>query len=73
MHPNDGRVVSKFYCSGFTKSRYNGLRPGNQTRSFQYVDDLIEGMIRHELKDSFTGPVNIGNPIEFTILELAQK
>jgi UDP-glucuronate decarboxylase len=74
MHPNDGRVVSNFIVQALQNQDITVYGQGNQTRSFQYVDDLIEGMIRlMNSKDSFTGPVNIGNPIEFTILELAQK
>jgi UDP-glucuronate decarboxylase len=74
MHPNDGRVVSNFIVQALQNKDITIYGQGNQTRSFQYVDDLIEGMIRlMNSKDSFTGPVNIGNPNEFTILELAQK
>jgi UDP-glucuronate decarboxylase len=74
MHPNDGRVVSNFIVQALQNQDITIYGQGNQTRSFQYVDDLIEGMIRlMNSKDSFTGPVNIGNPNEFTILELAQK
>ncbi|RYJ53323.1 SDR family oxidoreductase [Flavobacterium petrolei] len=74
MHPNDGRVVSNFIVQALQNQDITIYGQGNQTRSFQYVDDLIEGMIRlMNSKDSFTGPVNVGNPNEFTILELAQK
>lgn len=74
MHPNDGRVVSNFIVQALQNHDITVYGEGNQTRSFQYVDDLIEGMIRlMNSKDGFTGPVNVGNPNEFTILELAQK
>jgi len=74
MHPNDGRVVSNFIVQALQNKDITVYGEGQQTRSFQYVDDLIEGMIRMMASpDTFTGPVNIGNPNEFTILELAQK
>jgi UDP-glucuronate decarboxylase len=74
MHPNDGRVVSNFIVQALKNQDITIYGEGQQTRSFQYVDDLIEGMIRMMASsDQFTGPVNIGNPNEFTILELAQK
>lgn len=74
MHPDDGRVVSNFIMQALRNEDITVYGEGNQTRSFQYVDDLVEGMIRMMgSKDSFTGPVNIGNPDEFTILELAKK
>jgi UDP-glucuronate decarboxylase len=74
MHPNDGRVVSNFIVQALRNKDITIYGDGSQTRSFQYVDDLIEGMIRMMASpDSFTGPVNIGNPNEFTILELAEK
>ncbi len=74
MHPNDGRVVSNFIVQALQNQDITIYGQGNQTRSFQYVDDLVEGMIRlMNSRDGFTGPVNIGNPNEFTILELAQK
>mgnify|MGYP001337597401 CR=1 FL=1 len=74
MHPSDGRVVSNFIIQALTDQPITVYGDGNQTRSFCYVDDLIEGMIRMmNADDSFIGPVNIGNPGEFTILELAQK
>lgn len=74
MHPNDGRVVSNFIVQALKGEDITMYGDGQQTRSFCYVDDLIEGMLR--LMDSpadFTGPVNIGNPSEFTMLELAEK
>jgi len=74
MHPNDGRVVSNFIVQALKNQDITVYGEGNQTRSFQYVDDLVEGMIKMMgSSDNFTGPVNIGNPHEFTILELAEK
>jgi UDP-glucuronate decarboxylase len=74
MHPHDGRVVSNFIVQALQNQDITIYGNGQQTRSFQYVDDLIEGMIRMMAsRDEFTGPVNIGNPNEFTILELAEK
>ena len=73
MHPNDGRVVSNFIVQALRNAPITLYGDGAQTRSFCYVDDLIEGFIR--LMDSpadFTGPVNLGNPGEFTVLELAE-
>lgn len=74
MHPNDGRVVSNFIVQALKGEDITIYGTGNQTRSFCYVDDNIEGM--HRLMNSrrgFTGPVNIGNPVEFTMLELAEQ
>ena len=73
MHPNDGRVVSNFIVQALKGNDITIYGDGNQTRSFCYVDDLIEGMIRLMNVDGFLGPVNIGNPSEFTIRELAEK
>ncbi len=74
MHPNDGRVVSNFIVQALQNKDITVYGKGEQTRSFQYVDDLIEGMVRTmKTDDSFTGPVNIGNPDEFKIIELAEK
>ena len=74
MHPNDGRVVSNFIVQCLKGEDLTIFGDGSQTRSFQYVDDLEEGMARMmESRDGFVGPVNIGNPNEFTILYLAQK
>jgi UDP-glucuronate decarboxylase len=74
MHPNDGRVVSNFIVQALRNENITIYGDGKQTRSFQYVDDLVEGMIRMMATgDQFIGPVNIGNPGEFTILELAEK
>jgi UDP-glucuronate decarboxylase len=74
MHPNDGRVVSNFIVQALRNDDITIYGDGTQTRSFQYVDDLIEGMIRMmNTREDFTGPVNLGNPLEFTIRELAEK
>lgn len=74
MHPNDGRVVSNFIVQALKGKDITIYGTGDQTRSFQYVDDLIDGMTKMmDTGDDFIGPVNIGNPGEFTILELAQK
>lgn len=74
MHPNDGRVVSNFIVQALRNEDITIYGDGCQTRSFQYVDDLIEGMVRMmENKQGFVGPVNMGNPSEFTIRELAEK
>jgi UDP-glucuronate decarboxylase len=74
MHPHDGRVVSNFIVQALQGEDITIYGDGMQTRSFQYVDDLVEGMIRlMATPDDFTGPVNIGNPGEFTMLKLAQK
>lgn len=74
MHPNDGRVVSNFIVQALKNENITIYGDGSQTRSFQYVDDLIEAMTRMMATgDDFTGPVNIGNPNEFTIKELAEK
>lgn len=74
MHPNDGRVVSNFIVQALQNKDITIYGNGSQTRSFQYVSDLVEGMIRMmNSREEFTGPVNIGNPGEFTILQLAEK
>ncbi len=74
MHLNDGRVVSNFIVQALKGEDITIHGDGSQTRSFCYVDDLIEGMVRFmDSRDDFTGPVNIGNPTEFTIRQLAQK
>ena len=74
MHPNDGRVVSNFIMQALKGEGITIYGDGSQTRSFCYVDDMIEGMVRlMDSSDSFTGPVNIGNPTELSILELAKK
>lgn len=74
MNPYDGRVVSNFIVQALKGEDITMYGDGSQTRSFCYVDDLIDGMIRlMNSRDGFTGPVNIGNPDEFTMLELAEK
>lgn len=74
MNTNDGRVISNFIVQALKGQDITIYGKGNQTRSFQYVDDLVEGMIRMmNTDDSITGPINIGNPGEFSILELAEK
>ena len=74
MHPNDGRVISNFIVQALQNQKITIYGDGSQTRSFQYVEDLLEGMIRMmQTGDQITGPVNLGNPVEFTILNLAKK
>ena len=74
MNPYDGRVVSNFIVQALKGEDITIYGNGKQSRSFQYVDDLVEGMIRMmNTEDSFIGPVNIGNPGEFTMIELAEK
>ena len=74
MHPNDGRVVSNFIVQALKNKNITIYGDGSQTRSFQYIDDLIDGMIKMmKSPKRFTGPVNLGNPTEFTIKELAEK
>ncbi|MCK4663089.1 MAG: SDR family oxidoreductase [Bacteroidales bacterium] len=74
MHPNDGRVVSNFIVQALQNKDITIYGDGSQTRSFQYVDDLVNGMIKMmNSENDFIGPVNIGNPNEFSILELAEK
>ncbi len=74
MHPNDGRVVSNFIVQALTGKDITIYGDGSQTRSFCYADDLVDGFIRMmQTSDEITGPVNLGNPGEFTILELAKK
>ncbi len=74
MHPNDGRVVSNFIVQALKGESITIYGDGKQTRSFCYVDDLIEAFVRlMNTADDFTGPVNLGNPDEFTIRELAEK
>jgi len=74
MHPNDGRVVSNFIVQALKGNPITIYGEGQQTRSFCYQDDLIEGFVRlMESPADFTGPVNLGNPGEFTIRELAEK
>ncbi|MBL4691921.1 MAG: SDR family oxidoreductase [Magnetovibrio sp.] len=73
MHPNDGRVVSNFIIQALKDEDITIYGDGLQTRSFCYVDDLIDGFIRFMETDDVTGPMNLGNPGEFTIKELAEK
>ncbi len=74
MHPNDGRVVSNFIVQALKGEDITIYGDGMQTRSFCYVDDLIDGMIRlMDTDDSVTGPINVGNPGEFTMIELAEN
>ena len=74
MHPNDGRVVSNFIVQGLKGEPITIYGDGSQTRSFCFVDDLIDGLMKlMQTPDDFTGPVNLGNPSEFTIRQLAEK
>ena len=74
MHPNDGRVVSNFIVQALKGEDITIYGDGSQTRSFCYVDDLIEGFVRMmDTEAGFTGPINLGNPNEFSMLELAEK
>jgi UDP-glucuronate decarboxylase len=74
MHPNDGRVVSNFIVQALKGEEITIYGDGSQTRSFCYVDDLIEAFVRMmDSEPGFTGPVNIGNPVESTMLQLAEK
>jgi UDP-glucuronate decarboxylase len=73
MAPNDGRVVSNFIMQALQNKDITIYGEGKQTRSFCYIDDLIEGTIRMMSSDNFIGPVNLGNPHEFTIMDLAKK
>lgn len=74
MSPNDGRVISNFIVQALKNQNITIFGDGKQTRSFQYIDDLIDGMIKMmATDDTVTGPVNLGNPEEFTVIELAKK
>jgi nucleoside-diphosphate-sugar epimerase len=74
MHPNDGRVVSTFIVQALRGESISIFGDGSQTRSFCYVSDLIEAFVRYmDLDEDFPGPLNLGNPTEFTILELAEE
>ena len=74
MHPNDGRVVSNFIMQSLRNEPITIYGSGNQTRSFCYIDDLVDGLLRlMDSPDDITGPINLGNPSEFTIRELAEK
>ena len=72
MHPYDGRVVSNFIMQALNDEDITIYGDGSQTRSFCYVDDLIDGMYKLMNKDNITGPINVGNPHEFTIKQLAE-
>ena len=73
MHPSDGRVVSNFIVQGLRSEPITLYGDGKQTRSFCYVDDLIDGLIRlMEHPSGISDPVNLGNPVEFTMVELAE-
>src|SRR2546429_6252570 len=74
MHPNDGRVVSNFIIQALSGEPITVYGDGSQTRSFCYVDDLIEAFVRlMATADTVTGPINLGNPNEFSMLELAEE
>jgi UDP-glucuronate decarboxylase len=74
MHPNDGRVVSNFIVQALKGEPITVYGDGSQTRSFCYVDDLVDGLMRlMNTPDDVTGPINLGNPVEFTMLELAER
>jgi UDP-glucuronate decarboxylase len=74
MHPDDGRVVSNFVLQALTGNNITIYGDGSQTRSFCYVEDLIEGLVRMmETGPDTTGPINLGNPMEIPILKLAEK
>lgn len=74
MHPNDGRVISNFILQALRNEPITLYGDGSQTRSFCYVDDMVDGLVRlMNTPDDFTGPVNLGNPIEISILELAER
>ena len=74
MHPNDGRVVSNFIVQALQGQDITVYGTGEQTRSFCYVDDLVQGFVKMmNNQHNFTGPVNMGNPVEFTMKELAEK
>ena len=73
MHPDDGRVVSNFIVQALKNKPITVYGDGNQTRSFQYIDDLLEGMIRMmNSGQEITGPINLGNPFEYKIIDLAK-
>jgi UDP-glucuronate decarboxylase len=73
MHPNDGRVVSNFIVQALSGKDITIYGNGEQSRSFCFVDDLIDGIVKFmELEENFPGPMNLGNPVEFSILQLAE-
>jgi UDP-glucuronate decarboxylase len=74
MHPNDGRVISNFVVQALQNRPITVYGDGSQSRSFCYIDDMVDGLIRlMESGESVTGPINLGNPVEFTMRELADK
>lgn len=73
MHPNDGRVVSNFIVQALKRDDITINGTGDQTRSFCYIDDMIKGLVSMMDNENLTGPINLGNPIEMTILELADR
>jgi UDP-glucuronate decarboxylase len=74
MHPNDGRVVSNFIVQALRNEPITVCGDGKQTRAFCYVDDQIDGFVRlMDASDEVTGPINLGNPVEFAIVDLAKK
>ena len=73
MHPEDGRVVSNFIVQALRGDDLTIYGDGKQTRSFQYIDDLVDGILRMMSTNNFTGPVNLGNPDEYEVLDLAKK
>jgi UDP-glucuronate decarboxylase len=74
MQPDDGRVISNFIVQALKNKDITIYGDGSQTRSFCYVDDLVDGIIKMmNSRENFVGPLNLGNPAEFTILELAKK
>lgn len=74
MHPNDGRVISNFIAQALHGQDITVYGDGSQTRSFCYVDDMTEALVKFvNTPDGFTGPLNVGNPNEFTIMEIAEK
>ena len=73
MALNDGRVVSNFIIQALKDDPITVYGSGSQSRSFCYVDDIVQGMEKMMTQDGFVGPVNLGNPVEFSILELAEK
>ncbi|MEA3273363.1 MAG: UDP-glucuronic acid decarboxylase family protein [Patescibacteria group bacterium] len=73
MHPDDGRVVSNFIVQALQNKDLTIYGDGSQTRSFQYIDDLIDGLLKMMNQEKYTGPINLGNEAEFTVKELAEK
>ena len=73
MQPNDGRVVSNFILQALKNKNITVYGEGRQTRSFCYIDDLIDGILLMMKKERFSGPINLGNPSEISIIELAKE